>query len=296
MVEAAALERTLREHPDDEAAWMVYGDWLLEHDDVRGALIQLEHRHARARAADRAALRREIDELVKQHQRRWSRALPTGVTAQAWKHGFPTKVAVTWSEDAPARIERALRERFVSALRIAAPEGAEDGDDEFDDDGEPVPVPLVEIGALAAIDLRALVELDLAYVNVGAPGAEAIAASATLERLEVLDLRYCRIGDRGALALAAAPALGSLRRLRLQRNELTAKGARALQRFERLVELDLRYNDLGADGARALLEAPFIGRLARLELYRADVSDKGARALAGSSRLPPALRSYWRSV
>src|SRR5689334_9362794 len=98
MVEAPALERTLREHPDDEAAWMVYGDWLLERGDVRGALIQLEHRHARARAADRPALRREIDALVQQHQRRWRRALPKGVAVQTWKHGFPTKVAVTWSE------------------------------------------------------------------------------------------------------------------------------------------------------------------------------------------------------
>jgi uncharacterized protein (TIGR02996 family) len=296
MVEAAALERTLREHPDDEAAWMVYGDWLLEHGDVRGALIQLEHRHARTRAAERAALRGEIDALVKQHQRRWSRAVPKGVAVEQWKHGFPTKIAVTWDERAPARIERALRERFVSALWIGAPEEAEDGEDEYDDDGEPVPAPLVEIGALAAIDLSALVELDLAYVNVGAPGAEAIAASATLGRLEVLDLRYCGIGDRGALALAKAPTLGALRQLRLQRNELTGTGARALQRFERLVELDLRYNDLGVDGARALLEAPLIGRLARLELYRADVSDRGVQELASSSRLPPALRSYWRSV
>ena len=295
-MEAVALEQTLREHPDDLASWLVYGDWLLERGDVRGALIQLEHRHARARAADRAALRREIDELVKQHQRRWSRALPKGVAVKQWKHGFPTKIAVTWDEDAPARIERALGERFVSALRIAAPE-VEDGDaDDLDEDGEPVPVPLVEIGALASIDLSGLVELDLSYVNLGAPGAEALAASATLGRLEVLDLRYCGIGDRGLAALAGAATLGNVRRLHLQRNALTAKGARALQRFERLVELDLRYNDLGAAGARALLEAPFIDKLARLELYRGDVSDKGARELASSSRLPPALRSYWRSV
>src|SRR5689334_21008397 len=137
---------------------MVYGDWLLEHDDARGALIQLEHRHARARAADRAALKREIDELVKQHLRRWSRALPKGVAVKQWKHGFPTKIAVTWSEDAPAQIARALGERFVSALRIVAPEGEadddeDDDDDDDDDNGEPAPVPLVEIGALAAIDL-----------------------------------------------------------------------------------------------------------------------------------------------
>src|SRR5689334_10608917 len=99
------------------ASWLVYGDWLLEHDDVRGALIQLEHRHARARAAERAALQREIDALVKRHQASWSAALPPGVAARTWKHGFVTKVAIPWSEEAPALIARSLEERFVTALR-----------------------------------------------------------------------------------------------------------------------------------------------------------------------------------
>lgn len=293
-----ALEQTLREHPDDLASWLVYGDWLLERGDVRGALIQLEHRHARARAADRAGLRREIDALVQQHQAEWTAALPSGVTAQAWKYGFATKVAVAWSEEAPALIEQALRERFVTALRIAAP--AEDGDggeeDDLDEDGEPIPPPIVEIGALAAIDLSRLVELDLSYVHVGAAGAEAIAAPTSLDRLAVLDLRYCGIGDAGLAALAASALAGHVRRLRLQRNAITAAGAAALQRFGALAELDLRYNEIGAAGAQALLAAPFIGSLARLELYRADVSDAGARELARSNRLAPALRSYWRSV
>jgi uncharacterized protein (TIGR02996 family) len=296
-VEAAALEQTLREHPDDLASWLVYGDWLLEHDDVRGALIQLEHRHARARAADRAGLRREIDALVQQHQAGWSEALPPGVSAREWRYGFVTKVAVAWSEEAPALIEQVLRERFVTALRIASPADDEDGDvDDFDEDGAPIPSPIVEIGALAAIDLSRLVELDLSYVHAGAAGAEAIAASTSLDRLAVLDLRYCGIGDDGLAALASAPVAGRVRRLHLQRNAITAAGAASLQRFVALTELDLRYNEIGAAGAQALLAAPFIGALARLELYRADVSDAGARELARSNRLAPALRSYWRSV
>jgi uncharacterized protein (TIGR02996 family) len=296
-VEAAVLEQTLREHPDDLGAWLVYGDWLLEHDDVRGALIQLEHRHARARVADRPALRREIDALVKRHQARWAAALPAGVIAKAWRHGFVTKVAVEWTEAAPAQIEQALRERFVTALRILPP--AADGDEDedvYDDDGEPIRPPPLELGGLTALDLSRLGELDLSYVHIGAPGAAVIAGATSLGGLRALDLRYCGIGNRGLAALAASPLARGVRRLRLQRNGITAAGAKVLERFSALVELDLRYNKIGAAGAKALLAAPCAGSLARLELYRADVSTAGAKALAQSSRLPPALRSYWRSV
>jgi uncharacterized protein (TIGR02996 family) len=50
-VQAAALEQTLRDHPDDLAAWRAYGEWLVERGDARGELIRLEQRHARTRAA-----------------------------------------------------------------------------------------------------------------------------------------------------------------------------------------------------------------------------------------------------
>jgi uncharacterized protein (TIGR02996 family) len=299
-VEVSALEQALREHPDDAVAWLVYGDWLLEHHDVRGTLIQLEHRHAQARAADGPALQREIDALVKQHQASWKAALPRGVTPMTQRYGFATKVSVTWSERAPALIEQALRERFVTALRIVPPP-RDDGDDlddeeELDDDGMPVPPAPLEIRPLAALDLSRLTALDLSYVHIGAAGAKAVAASSTLGRLAALDLRYCRISDQGLAALAAAPLAGSVRRLHLQRNHLTAAGAKLLQRFGRLVELDLRYNDLGAGGAKALLAAPFIGSLTRLGLNLTDISSAGAKVLAGASQLSPALRSYWRSL
>lgn len=320
-MDAADLEQALREHPDDLATWLVYGDWLLERGDARGALIQLEQRRARARAADRARnnagthaephaephaeIDAEIDALTKRHQAEWDAALPAGVTVVARRHGFATKVAVEWTDAAPALIEQALRERFVTALRITSPDADPDAadddidEDDFDENGLPKPLPPIEAGALATLDLGRLVELDLSYLNLGAPGAKALAASPSLGRptaLAALDLRYCHVGNRGLAALAACPGLGGLRRLHLQRNELTAAGVASLQRFERLVELDLRYNKLGAAGAQALIEAPFIGSLARLYLYRADVSSAGAKKLARAAELPPALRSYWRSL
>ena len=39
-----ALEAWIRAHPDDWDGWRVYADWLLEHGDIRGELVHLEHR------------------------------------------------------------------------------------------------------------------------------------------------------------------------------------------------------------------------------------------------------------
>jgi hypothetical protein len=89
-----------------------------------------------------------------------------------------------------------------------------------------------------------------------------------------------------------------VRRLHLTRNEITTSGVRALAagRLGALIELDLRYNALDELAARALIDAPFAGALERLVMYRNDVGPAGARALASSDRLSPAVRSYWRSV
>ncbi|WP_405614487.1 hypothetical protein [Streptomyces sp. NBC_01508] len=299
-MEVAPGEHLPHDRPDGDASWLAYGDVLTEQGDVRGELIRMEWRHARSRPADREALRRDVDALVAEHRHRWDAELPDGVTAVTRRYGFATKVAVDWSDDAPALIERALRERFVTALCIAPAaqddEDYEDWEGELDEDGEPAPPPLVAAGALAGLDLSRLVELDLSYLRIGGPGAEALAASLATGRIRTLDLRYCAMDDAGLAALAASPALGGLRRLHLQRNALTARGMCSLHRFERLVELDLRYNEIGEEGVDALLAAPFIGSVERLLLYRADVSDAGAKKLALDSRIPATLRSYWRSV
>jgi uncharacterized protein (TIGR02996 family) len=116
-VQVAALEQTLRDHPDDPAAWRAYGDWLLERGDARGELISLEQRHARARPADRVALEQQIMALVAKHQKSWDAALPPEVSILARRYGFATKVAVEWSDDATVLIEQALRAPFVTGRR-----------------------------------------------------------------------------------------------------------------------------------------------------------------------------------
>lgn len=313
-----ALERTLRERPDDLASWLAYGDRLRERGDARAELIRLAERRARVGPGDgREAVDREIDALVAEHLKSWEEELPPGVTATERRHGFATGIAVTWDDGTPMLVERALRAApFATALRIAPPEQDEDEyeywDDSTDEDGEPLPSASVEAGELATLDLAPFTSVDLSYLRIGALGAKALAVSSYFRseaadggtpaapaapgRIDTLDLRYCHVGDGGLAALAANPCFTGVRRLHLQRNALGAQGVRALHAFAGLTELDLRYNEIGEEGAGALLAAPFLGSLTRLLLYAADVGGAGARTLASAPGLPPVLRSYWRSV
>ncbi|MFE9093589.1 hypothetical protein [Streptomyces sp. NPDC007264] len=302
-MDVTALERTLRERPGDEVSWGAYGGWLREQGDARGELIHLEQRHAHARPADRDGLERRIDLLVAEHGPAWDAELPSPVTVRARRHGFAVEVAVAWSEQAPPLIRQALRGRFVTGLLIRPGDEAQEADEEYyndepdwDEDGVPLPPPPHDAGAMADLDFGDLTALRLPYLRIGDPGAEALAAASSNGRIETLDLRYCGIGDAGLAALGASPAFRNVRCLHLQSNRLTATGVRALARFERLEELDLRYNRIGAEGAQALIEAPFAGSLGRLLLHRRDVSDAGVERLAHASQLPTALRSFWRSV
>ncbi|MGW2403290.1 hypothetical protein ACWCXK_01955 [Streptomyces sp. NPDC001739] len=299
-MEATALEQRLREHPDDVAAWRAYADVLHELGDARGKLIEWEQRACIVGKAEREQLTSDIQTLSEEHRDSWDAELPSGVTVEARRHGFATKVAVEWSDEAPELIAAALRGRFVTALRIKAgddPEGEEWGHEEehWDENGPLMPPP-IEAGGLANLDLGLLAALDLSYFRIGDPGAEALAAATGSGRIETLDLRYCAIGDSGLAALTASPLFAAVRRLHLQCNAVTAEGVRSLTGFPKLTELDLRYNHIGEDGVDALLAAPFIGSLKRLLLYRDDVSEAGVRKLAAAPQLPTTLRSYWRSV
>lgn len=299
-MEATALEQRLRDHPDDVAAWRAYADALHEQGDSRGKLIEWEQRACAAGSVARKQLASEIQQLSEQHQDSWDAELPSEVTVEARRHGFATKVAVEWSDEASELIAEALRGRFVTALRIKTgddPEGEEWGNEEehWDENGPLMPPP-IEADGLASLDLGRLIALDLSYFRIGDPGAEALAAATGSGRIETLDLRYCAIGDSGLAALTASPHFAAVRRLHLQCNAVTAEGVRSLRGFPNLTELDLRYNHIGEDGVDALLAAPFIGSLKRLLLYRDDVSEAGVRKLASAPQLPTTLRSYWRCV
>jgi hypothetical protein len=130
------------------------------------------------------------------------------------------------------------------------------GEDDWDAD----PPSPEGIGDLASLDLSRIVDLDVSYLRLGPLGAQALAVASFVHldpaeerigdgRVETLDLRYCYIGDAGLAAVAESSTFRNVRRLHLQANRITATGVAALNGFERLEVLDLRYNDLGAAGA-----------------------------------------------
>ena len=63
------FEAALFDHPDDDAAWAIYGDWLAAHGDTRGEIIQLELAIA---AGDRSpALCSRYAKLMVEEHPRW---------------------------------------------------------------------------------------------------------------------------------------------------------------------------------------------------------------------------------
>lgn len=226
------------------------------------------------------------------------------VTVLEERDGRPTRVCVVWSEDAPLRLTEVLREPTVTELRIRMPERDDLDEDEWDENDDVAPP--ANIGGIAVLDLRRLTTLDLSYLLLRVPGAEALAVASLVHldpggsgpaegRIETLDLRYCHVTDEGLAGIAGSPTFRNVRNLHLQANRITAAGVVALHRLRHLEVLDLRYNNLRAEGAEALLRAPFVGNLKRLNLYRTDVGDVGATMLARAPHLPPAIRSIWRS-
>jgi uncharacterized protein (TIGR02996 family) len=139
--------------------------------------------------------------------------------------------------------------------------------------------------ALASSPLCAgLRKLGLANAGIGPAGAEALASSPALSSLRALKLGINPLGEAGVRALAQSPHLAGLRALALDGVSLGVPGARALadSRLLRLTTLRLCDSDLGDEATAALMAAPFVGRLEKLDLSLNNIRAGGARALAGA--------------
>ena len=252
------LEAHLRANPEDRGAWTVYGDWLLEHGDVRGELVRSQR------------------ELTKEERARWRGPVPERFIT-GWRHGFVTAVELPFDVRSPVMLERLLHDpasRLLSSV-IASPasRGFADVDDDFTKiatDG----LPIDAISSLLALDLSRLRTFGLPYLPLSdGHVADLIAAKLAVSEL---DLRYSELTDAQLERLIAAPWFAGVRRLHLQRTALTAASS-ALLASRRFAWLDIR--DTALDPA---VLAPSVDRLISY----------GDRALAGprsSARVPAKL-------
>lgn len=267
------LEARLRANLDDEQAWRVYGDLLLDQGDARGELIML------------SLLQREqpqLEERVRQLTAELRAQAP--LTARGtWRHGFLLT----------AKLELGRRVSFEPLRTILShPAYALVHHIELEVDPH---LPEHELDKLGKLDWSRIRSLRYADQPYGDAIASALAHATTC--LEALDLPHTQLGRQGLRALAQLAKRGSLRRLWLQRNAIAGKGfALLVPKLAGLELLDLRYVALQEADARLLATAPALANLhtLRLDLHRLDVN--GVQALADSTTLPRHITRLFRGV
>ena len=228
------LEGHLRAHPDDLAAWLVYGDWLLERGDRRGELV----RSGRA--------------LTKAERKLYRGPVPDKVAGR-WQGGFVIELDLPIDARAVQVVDQFLADEASRLLASIVLRPFTYKDREHYDPPTPTEAgdPVAEI---LTRDLSRLGKLAINYVLLTEEHVEALVAAKL--SINTLDLRYTHLSDELFERIAAAPWFAGVRRLALQRNPLT----------ERIVpllagrEIDVRYTSIPQEQKLVAERAPMPGR------------------------------------
>lgn len=271
--------QSILDDPDDDAARLVFADWLDEHGEPqRAAFIRAQVRLASmseddpARPAlllDEAAyLSHAQEELFAKKRPAWLAKLPNwAAKGLAYERGFPARLRLTANR---------FTEQAAEIMAV-------------------VPLQHVELtavkrapGALAACEaLRRLRSLTVRHDGVGTEGARMLAASPHVAGLTKLVLDHAQITAEATVALAGSPHLAGLRQLDLSGNSPYDRGAEALANSPHLTNLErlsLEFGHVGPRGVKALAGSPALGKLRELNLNGARL-DSAAESLAGSEQL-----------
>jgi uncharacterized protein (TIGR02996 family) len=290
MTGGAGLLRAILDAPDDDAARLVYADWLEERGDPRAEFIRLQC--AAAQMADDdprlPALQERERQLLAEHAQEWCD--PLGLEPRQCR----------------------FRRGFVEAVEVHADRFLERPEAPFEN------APVHRIHFLYATErirdlarcpsLVRLTALDLSgNAAVCDPEVVALAASPHLSGLTSLDLSSCSMGQPGVESLANAGALRRLRRLRLAGCSIRRAGLEAILRsavLGNVTELDVRGNhqcwvnpnrgepyvtrtesNVGHDGVLLLAESPEVARLEAINVGLNEVEESGWEALVRSPHL-----------
>jgi uncharacterized protein (TIGR02996 family) len=294
MATVQGLLNAILDAPDDEAARLVFSDWLEEHGDAdRAEFIRVQCELARGVGdeARRESLRLRERELLLAHEREWLGPLVAAVYRAVFVRGFVERVTVH-----AQRLKKAAALFPTAPIRHLVLLGMED---------MAVLRKLPQLRRLTTLDLREDCELS-------ADGVGHIADSPHLGGVSHLILRQRRMDDDPAEALAKTPALARLRTLDLYDawwnvaplpllshsphlaglttlilggyelglgDEAVSSFADPGCRLRSLRRLHLSYSEIGDAGARALAGSPHLASLERLDLTGNPIGRAGRRAL-----------------
>jgi uncharacterized protein (TIGR02996 family) len=287
LVRQRELEAQIVENPDDDAGYLVYGDWLQAHGDPRGSLIAIQ---AARCAADTPELAAAELALLSAHRAallafdppprvEWHLGFWRGLTVGASDRGSPPGGGADL-----ARLLEAPSARFVRELRVLGPGGpdrfalaARAGDTlrELEIASASDAITDRDVHALGAC--RRLRKLTLTPCEQVTP--DGLAGLVELRELAHLELRGCVMSDVGAARLAGLP-LSSVRLDAIA--DLGPAGMRALAALP-LTSLELYALDHPAHrhelSDAAVAELASHPTLANLELAGARIGGRGAAAL-----------------
>jgi uncharacterized protein (TIGR02996 family) len=245
-----AFLRGIMSNPAELTAWLVYADWLDEHDDpARAEFIRVQCERARLPedSPQRRGLLEREEALFRRHGDAW---------LGPWERLHP---------------EATFERGFLTGLSIRYY----------------ARVPLGELAEAVAPYLRHLEKLTLEWNTLTTGLLEALAADPP-RNLSALEVRRCRRGNAAVKAVAGFPRLARLTRVRMTEDHIGPAALKSLAKascLESVRALDLSYNPLGASGANTLAGCPRLDRLTTLHLNGANVGDAGAAALSASPHL-----------
>lgn len=296
MSDGPALLNTIWAHPNDDAARLVYADWLDEHSDpARAEFVRAQVAAARLSKWDdaRPALDARAKALHAEHGPAWRAELPERWREKAEFHrGFPVIQLQKLSHDelfklTPDDLSAAPLARYhydfhgprlgefldwpcLHKLEMFSPR-------------RPVPDDWAErIAACDALrNVWQLCTIDLEQT----PRRINVLLSAWANRALPVLWFAGPMGDAGAEALAAHPTGAQVRELDLRGAKFTHIGVRHLNRSPHLRNvrhLDLGYADVGDAAVTELARGPFLSGLHELNLTNNKLTDRAAYALADS--------------
>ncbi|HEU0034435.1 MAG TPA: TIGR02996 domain-containing protein [Kofleriaceae bacterium] len=300
MTDAAALLAEILANPDDDEPRLVYADWLGQHDDPRGELIQLQCELARRDGA--RELNDRANALLRRHEQRWGAEAGIRQMGVVWERGFPA--GLIGGSDALLGEVDALRTQPITWLRLrlrsesieevaALPELAkirllelrpDPTSGQVRDPHAPDAVNAYALAMLGASShLTGLRELVFSEGAVDRLAARSLVRAAWLPQLEELVMPGALL-DRSVLAKLAG-RIPAMRRLLVDRSELGFRGLEAIAESA-MRELDmLSLARCDRAGLEALVRSESVRTVRCLSLAGTHAIDDDASVLATAREL-----------
>ncbi|QSQ17586.1 WGR domain-containing protein [Myxococcus landrumensis] len=311
------LEAAILKAPDDEAAYLVYGDWLQGQGDPRGEFIALQHARSQAIGSAATTHKRQVAAFLKKHQAQMlggelTRASLAEELVVDWHLGF-IRAARLGKADAESRLDvpsavRALlthpSARFLRGLSIGLVDL--EGNNTYDG----VTRAIVDAGASQSLqrlfigdfNYPSQYEISWSYLKdvsplyAVLPDLRSLRLRGTAVELADIHLPELRefIMESGGLPLGAVKSIANARWPKLERLDVWFGSARYGAEggvedirsildgkgLPKVTQLGLCNSEFTDELVKVLPTAKILAQLTHLDLSKGILSDEGAQVLA----------------